>query len=428
MSEQGEQKPPGGRKPPGAKKPGQGGKKPGSGEPKPEPGQRAQRLRGRPEYKVYRSRPSIGDRLRGITDVSSLRKPAPKRDRDMRRYGRGRRGGFLAGLRGRKAWWKWALIAAAAWLLASFLAFGISAQIQSGKFPDSAKKDIKGSPFLLAGQNILILGGTTRSGRIGRFAPQANHHQPPLADTIMVVHASLTSFNKLSVPRDSHADIPGFGTQKIDSALSITGKQEGDPGLMAKTVEKFLGIDINHVVLMNFDGFAKFINTIGGVTVNLPEKVCADVDGGKKRGGVTIKLHRGDNTLEGDKALALARTRENKCNPNETDAQRAMRQQLIVNGIKDRLTDPLRFPYNFIHGPFIGWAAPQAFVSDMGGFTLPQLAIAAIFGGGSGTDVLKFDRVLGGSNDVIIPPSECRRGVQKLLGGPPPHTPACSPG
>ena len=53
----------------------------------------------------------------------------------------------------------------------------------------------------------------------------------------------------------------------------------------------------------------------------------------------------------------------------------------MINGIKDRLTDPLRLPYNFIQGPIIGWDAPKAFVSDMGFFTMPQLVLAAGIGG-----------------------------------------------
>ena len=56
------------------------------------------------------------------------------------------------------------------------------------------------------------------------------------------------------------------------------------------------------------------------------------------------------------------------------------RQQAVIGGIKDRLTDPLRLPYNFIHGPIIGWDAPKAFVSDMGFLTMPQL-IPAMLGG-----------------------------------------------
>ena len=58
------------------------------------------------------------------------------------------------------------------------------------------------------------------------------------------------------------------------------------------------------------------------------------------------------------------------------------------NGIKGRLTDPLRAPYNFIKGPIIGWDAPKAFVSDMGFLTMPQLVLAAGIGGSAPADVL----------------------------------------
>src|SRR5581483_10756240 len=55
-------------------------------------------------------------------------------------------------------------------------------------------------------------------------------------------------------------------------------------------------------------------------------------------------------------------------------------QQAILDGIKGRLTSPLRLPYNFIKGPFIGWNAPKAIVSSMGAWTMPQLVFAAIIG------------------------------------------------
>ena len=60
----------------------------------------------------------------------------------------------------------------------------------------------------------------------------------------------------------------------------------------------------------------------------------------------------------------------------------------MINGIKGRLTDPLRAPYNFINGPIIGWDAPKAFVSDMGFLTMPQLVLSAAIGGSAPADVL----------------------------------------
>jgi LCP family protein required for cell wall assembly len=222
------------------------------------------------------------------------------------------------------------------------------------------------------------------------------------------------------------AEIPGFGAEKINGAFSLTGKQNGDAALTIETVEGFLGIDINHIVIVDFEGFADFIDTLGGIEVDLPNKVCGDISGGKSQGGVSLKLAPGEHTLESQKALALARLRKNDCDPSEDDLDRAARQQLILNGIKGRLTDPLRIPYNFVKGPLIGWNAPKALISDMGALTLPQVAAAAVFGGNDETNVLKPSGT-GPGGSLFISQGECRRAVEKLTGGPPKEEPACSP-
>jgi LCP family protein required for cell wall assembly len=384
--------------------------------------------REKPPYRVYRSRPSLRDRIR---------KPSLAGLRTETAEGgwRGRLGRMVGG---KRPWLRWVLIIAFGWLLLSFITFAISAQIQKGKLPDSAKDALDGGPDVLLGQNILILGGDRR-GKTQRNASGAEGQGPPRADTIMVLHASLTSFRKLSIPRDSYAAIPDCGQQKINASLACnTNSPNGNPASTIRTVEDFLGIDINHIVIVNFDGFAEFINTIGGVSIDVPGNedkegavVCGDVDGGKKQGGVSLKLPPGEVTLEGDKALAYSRLRHNRCNPAEDDRDRDARQQQILNGIKDRMTSITRFPYNFIKGPFIGWDAPKAFISDMGGFTLPQVAIAAILGGSGETNVLGGNKAAiaaGPGGSLQIPESECVEAVQELTGGDPPRQPACSPG
>jgi LCP family protein required for cell wall assembly len=373
----------------------------------------------RPPYRVYRSRPSLRDRLRK-PDLKGIRRSGPNggwRDR-LRSLGGGKR-----------PWLRWILIGAAAWLLLSFVTFAISAQIQKGKLPDQAKEALEGGPDLLAGQNVLILGGDRR----GEAQPNAKGIEgmgPPRADTIMVLHAALTSFRKLSIPRDVHAAIPDCGEQKINASLACnTNSPNGNIASTINTVKDFLGIDIHHVVIIDFDGFADFIDTLGGVKVKVKRKVCGEVDGGKKEGGVSIQVKRGDHTFEGQKALAYARLRYNSCQPGEDDTDRAARQQAILNGIKGRLTSPLRFPINFMKGPWIGWNAPKGFISDMGGFTLPQVAIAAILGGSGDANVLgKGTAVPGPDTSLLIRQSECRRAVEELTGGEPDRDPACSPG
>ena len=385
---------------------------------------------GKPPYTVYRSRPSLRDRIR---------KPSLQSIRRDSGGGGGIRGFFGRLTGGKRPWLRWILIAVVGWLLLSFITFAISAQIQKGKLPQSAKDALEGGPDVLAGQNILILGGDRR-GKTQHNASGTEGQGPPRADTIMVLHASLTSFRKLSIPRDSYAAIPNCGEQKINASLACnTQSTNGNPAETIKTVENFLGIDINHIIIVDFDGFADFINTLGGVTIHVPGNpdkkgavVCGDVDGGKDQGGVSLKLPPGDITLQGDKALAYARIRHNNCDPSEDDRDRAARQQAVLDGIKDRLTSITRFPYNFLKGPWIGWNAPKAFISDMGGFTLPQVAMAAILGGSGETNVLGgtgagSDAFDGPGGSLAYPDSACEDAVKTLIGGDPPHDPKCTP-
>jgi LCP family protein required for cell wall assembly len=413
---------PGGGKKPEYKVYGRGGR---SGQKRPAP-QRKKPAEGRepPPYRVYRSRPSLRDRFRKPS-LSSLRTATAEG---------GWRGRLSRLVGGKRPWLRWILIFAVGWLLLSFIAFAISAQIQKGKLPQSAKDALNGGPAVLAGQNILILGGDRR-GSTQRNAAGSEGQGPPRADSIIVLHASLTSFRKLSIPRDTYAAIPDCGTQKINASLACnTNSPKGNAASTIKTVEDFLGIDINHIIIVDFDGFADFINTLGGVTIDVPRRgrgkgpvVCGDVDGGKSQGGVSLKLTAGDHTLEGDKALAYARLRHNRCDPSEDDTDRAARQQAVLNGVKGRLTSITRLPINFIKGPFIGWDAPRAFISDMGGFTLPQLAIAAIFGGTGKTNVLEPSGA-GPGGSLLISQGECNDAVEELTGGAPKEEPACSPG
>ena len=382
-------------------------------------GEARQKADSEPDYTVYKSRRRLRDRLgaggRG-DDVEGMRRRGSRKDRER---GRGRRG-----TRPRRRWIRIVLVAMLGWLLVSLGAFLVSAQIQKGKLPDSARAELTRNPLLLAGSNVLILGGDTRGTTVGRN--EVGGGGPPRSDTMMVVHAGFGTFRKLSIPRDSYATIPGCGTQKINAALACnTSNPLGNPGSSIVTVEDFLGIDVDHVVLVDFEGFLDFIDALGGVRVDLPNRVCGRIGGGRANGGQGVNLKPGPQTLRALQALALARLRVNLCDPSETDIDRAARQQLILNGVRAQLLRPIRLPITFLRAPLIGWNAPKAIISDMGGLTLSQLAIAAVFGGGK-TNVLK-PSAPGPGGSLIIPQSECLRGVEKLTGRPPSSEPSCSP-
>lgn len=385
-----------------------------------------------PEYTVYRSRRRLSDLVRK-PDLGGLRDRIRGRGRD------GDKPPAKPSLEGERPAWrrvaKWVLIAAGAWILISIFAFAISAQIQKGKLADSASKQLDGNPLLLVSpQTILVLGTDVRSGAfagpseaeskncleaIGSGRPNDNNcdHGPYRSDTIMLIRAGAGTFRKLSIPRDTLAEVGEFGSEKINSAYAFGGAK-----LAIRTVENLLGIDVDQVAIIDFDGFRRFIDSIGGITVDLPTRVCSSVSGG----AFNLNLKKGEHELDGFQAITLARTRNNECgkDPNRgTDIERAQFQQLVLDGIKRKLTSIRSLPMNFIKGPFIAWNAPKAMVSSMGMLTLPQLAIAAAIGGGD-SEVLKPSGQTEAGN-LIISPEECARAAEWLLGKEPPREPNC---
>ena len=404
---------------------------------------------GPPEYKVYRSRKGLLSRLRS-PDLSGLRERTPRAPKPWRRDKRDRpeqpdRPGPPRRWTGRRVL-KWAGLAALGWIALSLLAFAVSAQLQSFKLSGEAKDALHGNPMLLpSAQTILVIGTDARPPDTKEpgaapseecFEQQAHGDAPHdpcsagefRADTLMLIRAGGGAFRKLSIPRDSYAEIPGQSPQKINAAYAF-----GGAAAQIEAVEGFLDLEVDHVAIVDFTGFEDLIDAVGGVEVNLKHKLCADISGGAGggQGGVSLRLPKGESTLNGEKALAYARVRKPSECPGPgrsyysigySDFDREQAQQEVINGIKGRLTDPLRIPYNFVKGPIIGWDAPKAFVSDMGLLTMPQLVLAAAIGGSGPTDVLCAGANSGcdpegPEGSVEVPDATRQRAVDRLLGG-----------
>ncbi len=94
--------------------------------------------------------------------------------------------------------------------------------------------------------------------------------------------------------------------------------------------------------------------------------IFSNLDGGSADGGFTLRLPAGTHHLDGKQALALARTRENLCAPNETEIQREEHQQALFTDMKNQLLSPS----SFFRLPWIAWHAPPAIISDMSGVEL----------------------------------------------------------
>jgi LCP family protein required for cell wall assembly len=338
----------------------------------------------KPEYKVYRSRPRL---LRGRADengLAELRAPEAPPPDQVQRGGRGprlpslRRGPRLPG-RGRITAGrivKWLAIALFAWIGLSVVLFMLSAQIQHGDLADKVGPQLDDGPYPMAGANtILVLGSDARTERLA----EPGSGGPSRSDSIMLLRIGGGANASLSIPRDTVVDIPGHGSNKINAAYAF-----GGPALATQTVKQWLGIDVNHVVEVSFENFPQLVDALGGITYK-GGCVHSKINGGRRNGGTTLRLKRGETEINGRQALALARTRKNLCNPSEDDLTRAKRQQQLVAAMKDKVTS---FE-TFVRLPWVSWAAPKAVRSDMAGPTLLGVVGASLTGGAGKQRVLR---------------------------------------
>jgi LCP family protein required for cell wall assembly len=308
---------------------------------------------------------------------------------------------------------KYLAIAVVAWLVLSLVLFMVSAGTQSVSLPSSAAKALTpGGNMITSADTILIL-GTDQRPRTGPGSkePGSNYNVAGShSDTMMLWRVGGGVSRRLSIPRDTVAQIPGHGVGKINASFAL-----GGPALAIKTVEQFTGVKINHVIVVNLARFPPFIDAIGGIDVKT-EHVCANVSGGKKNGGFTLNLKPGVHHFNGLQALLYARIRENPCNPADSDLTRVRHQQEILNAIKSKLISV----GTFFRLPWASWDAPQVLETDMGGPTLMSLFAASEMGGSAPVKVLKptgAEYLPGYGDALTVTPQAVHRAVHQLMNG-----------
>jgi LCP family protein required for cell wall assembly len=344
-----------------------------------------------PEYKVYRARPRLLGRGRdGDSPLAGLRRKGDKSGRKPITFGRVV---------------KWIVLALVAWVGLSFVLFLISAQFAQKRVPDGAKTQLTSGGFpLTSAQNILVLGSDQRPK--GTKEGGASTSGPSRSDSIMLLRVGGGHSAKLSIPRDTMVPIPGHGTDKINAAFAYGGAE-----LSLQTVKDFLGVQINHVIEVDFTNFPKLIDAMGGINYT-GSCVVGKINGGAKNGGVTVRLPSGTHHVDGKHALALARIRENLCNKKENDFSRARRQQKIFSAMKSRAMSPA----GFIRLPWIAWNAPRTVRTDMGAPGLLGLAGAVVSSGSPPTRILPV-RPSGSGTGLVSDEASRKRAVQRFLAG-----------
>jgi LCP family protein required for cell wall assembly len=263
------------------------------------------------------------------------------------------------------------------WLVLSLVLFLVSSHFERTSLPSNVAGvlDPAGYP-LTSANNILVLGSDRRQK--DSKEPGAETTGFGRSDTIMLIRTGGGHAARLSIPRDTVVEIPGHGLQKINAA-----HEYGGPAESVSVIEHWLGIPINHVVEVNFENFPQLIDAMGGVTYT-GGCIVSNLDGGSADGGFTLRLPAGTHHLDGEQALALARTRENLCAPTETDIQREEHQQALFTDMKSQLLSPS----SFLRLPWIAWHAPPAIISDMSGAELLGMFAALAVTGTPPTHVL----------------------------------------
>ncbi len=185
--------------------------------------------------------------------------------------------------------------------------------------------------------NILLAGVDVRAGLTERQKRilHVGNATGQNSDTLMVVHvtAGHRHISVVSLPRDSWVRIPGHGMNKINAAFGL-----GGPPLMVKTVEAATGMTINDFVEVNFLGFVKIIDALGGVDICLPYAVNDPYSG--------LHMAAGMHHVNGIRALQFARDRHSFAT---SDLARIADQQQLLSSVLSEaissgtLTNPVKF-------------------------------------------------------------------------------------
>ncbi|MFF2076894.1 LCP family protein [Kitasatospora sp. NPDC058162] len=156
--------------------------------------------------------------------------------------------------------------------------------------------------------NILVLGSDSRVGENGDLAG-GDTGDSARSDTAMVVHVSQdhSRASIVSIPRDTLVDRPqctdsaGKAVPAVKRAMYNSAFEAGGAACAVSTTEQLTGLRMDHYLQVDFAGFARVVDAIGGATVTTTVAI-HDKDSG-------LDLPAGQHHLDGQQALAFVRTR-----------------------------------------------------------------------------------------------------------------------
>ena len=178
----------------------------------------------------------------------------------------------------------------------------------------SGASDTAGTTYLLAGSDSRADG-----------AVQDGFEGSERADSIMLVNiAANGQAVAVSIPRDTYAEIPGVGWDKINASYAY-----GGPQLLVETVEKLTGLTIDHFVQIGMGAVPDMVDAVGGV------ELCYDHDSNDEYSG--LNWTAGCHTVDGPTALQFSRMRYQD---PEGDIGRTKRQRQVISKVVSEAASP----------------------------------------------------------------------------------------
>ena len=178
----------------------------------------------------------------------------------------------------------------------------------------SGAADTPGTTYLLAGSDSRADG-----------AVQDGFNESERADSIMLVNVAPNGQKvALSIPRDTYAEIPGVGWDKINASYAY-----GGPELLVETVEKLTGLTVDHFVQIGMGAVPDMVDAVGGV------ELCYDNDADDQYSG--LKWTAGCHTVDGTTALQFSRMRYQD---PEGDIGRTKRQRQVISKVISSAASP----------------------------------------------------------------------------------------
>jgi LCP family protein required for cell wall assembly len=287
----------------------------------------------------------------------------------------------------RGAWWRF-LAASVVIIVAAATATAVSGLV-FGYNLASGLGGIRGVDHLLQGatsgpQTILVLGADKRHG-------ETDHGR---SDTTILLRVTSSGIRMLSIPRDLKVDnIPGHGGPwKMNAAYTF-----GGPKLTTEVVKRLTGLQINHVLNIDFTGFADAVNSIGCVYFDV------DHDYFHSNTGLAfadqyaaIDIHAGYQRMCGYNALQFVRYRH-----DDSDLVRSARQQAFLR--EARRQEPatkILGDFNQLTNIVSKYTSTDNALTDFP--TLESLAKLFVSAGGAPVTQIHFPAILGGPTDPYV--------------------------